>query len=311
MEFRELTNILTIAEEGSLSKAAEKLFVSQSSLSQFLKTYETAIGCSLFVRTSAGMRPTEAGERVLEAARQILTIGDNLQNELWDIAHLSTGKITLGLTPFRGSFVLPAILPVFYQHYPKITVQTVEAKTQELEELLLRGAIDVALLTYPLINKKLPTEPAYEEEVYLAIQKDNPILKKAILDKTTGRIFLHFKDVLEEPFIFLTKGQRLFQLAEDQFEQYGCKPNIIQKTQNPETSLRLAEKGLGIAFMAASYIHPVYNGNYHLAYLSVGEEGLYRKLVFAFPPNAYRSKAAMAFAKMAVEILKPGPIPPR
>ncbi len=118
MEFRELTNILTIAEEGSLSKAAEKLFVSQSSLSQFLKSYEAAIGCSLFVRTSTGMRPTEAGERVLEAAHQIVAIGNNLQNELWDIANLSTGKVSLGLTPFRGSFVLPDILPAFYAKYP-------------------------------------------------------------------------------------------------------------------------------------------------------------------------------------------------
>ena len=58
MEFRELTNILTIAEEGSLSKAAEKLFVSQSSLSQFLKSYEAAIGCSLFVRTSTAVSYT-------------------------------------------------------------------------------------------------------------------------------------------------------------------------------------------------------------------------------------------------------------
>ena len=238
MEFRELTNILTIAEEGSLSKAAEKLFVSQSSLSQFLKSYEAAIGCSLFVRTSTGMRPTEAGERVLEAAHQIVAIGNNLQNELWDIANLSTGKVSLGLTPFRGSFVLPDILPAFYAKYPQITIHTVEANTQTLEDYLLRQVIDVALLTYPLINKKLPTEDAYEEEVYLAVNRESPVLKRAMRDEETGRSYINFEDVMDEPFILLSKGQRLFTLAESQFEKYGCKPHVIQKTQNPETSIR-------------------------------------------------------------------------
>ena len=91
-----------------------------------------------------------------------------------------------------------------------------------------------------------------------------------------------------------------------QFEKYGCKPHVIQKTQNPETSIRLAEQGLGLAFMAGSYIHPVYNGSYKLSYLSIGREGLYRKLVFAFPPNTYRSKATMAFVEMASRLLAPG-----
>lgn len=306
MEFRELTNILTIAEEGSLSKAAEKLFVSQSSLSQFLKSYEASIGCSLFVRTSTGMRPTEAGERVLEAAHQIVAIGNNLQNELWDIANLSTGKVSLGLTPFRGSFVLPDILPAFYARYPQITIHTVEANTQTLEDHLLRGIIDVALLTYPLINKKLPTEDAYEEEVYLAVNKDSHVLELAKYDTETGRTYVDFEDVMHEPFILLSKGQRLFTLAESQFDQYGCKPHVIQKTQNPETSIRLAEQGLGLAFMAGSYIHPIYNGSYKLSYLSIGREGLHRKLVFAFPPNTYRSKATMAFVEMASRLLAPG-----
>gem|GEM_PF-656696 len=216
MEFRELTNILTIAEEGSLSKAAEKLFVSQSSLSQFLKSYEAAIGCSLFVRTSTGMRPTEAGERVLEAAHQIVAIGNNLQNELWDIANLSTGKVSLGLTPFRGSFVLPDILPAFYAKYPQITIHTVEANTQTLEDYLLRQVIDVALLTYPLITKKLPTEDAYEEEVYLAVNRESPVLKRAMRDEETGRSYINFEDVMDEPFILLSKGQRLVTLAGNQ-----------------------------------------------------------------------------------------------
>ena len=125
-------------------------------------------------------------------------------------------------------------------------------------------------------------------------------------DEETGRSYIYFEDVMDEPFILLSKGQRLFTLAESQFEKYGCKPHVIQKTQNPETSIRLAEQGLGLAFMAGSYIHPVYNGSYKLSYLSIGREGLYRKLVFAFPPNTYRSKATMAFVEMASRLLAPG-----
>ena len=73
-----------------------------------------------------------------------------------------------------------------------------EANTQTLEDYLLRQVIDVALLTYPLITKKLPTEDAYEEEVYLAVNRESPVLKRAMRDEETGRSYINFEDVMDE-----------------------------------------------------------------------------------------------------------------
>lgn len=99
MNLKELNYIVTIADEGSISRAAEKLYMAQSSLSQFLQLYEAELGAPLFMRTSRGVRPTASGSVFLNHARQILLQYHRAQSELWDIEELSGGRIELGIRP--------------------------------------------------------------------------------------------------------------------------------------------------------------------------------------------------------------------
>lgn len=102
MNLKELNYIVTIADEGSISRAAEKLYMAQSSLSQFLQLYEAELGAPLFMRTSRGVRPTASGSVFLNHARQILLQYHRAQSELWDIEELSGGRIELGISTFRA-----------------------------------------------------------------------------------------------------------------------------------------------------------------------------------------------------------------
>ena len=124
MEFRELTNILTIAEEGSLSKAAEKLFVSQSSLSQFLTKLEQEIGSPLFFRAKGELTLTPAGKLYVEAAKKVIQI----QKELYqNIASLDKrGHISVGVTSNFGLRMLSEIIPQFKALYPEVTIEISE-----------------------------------------------------------------------------------------------------------------------------------------------------------------------------------------
>ena len=150
MLLKEFIYIIAIAEEGSISRAAERLFMAQSSLSEFLKQYEGELGAKLFVRTSTGMRPTASGRLLVEQGQQLLSHYKRIQDQISDIENLKSGRLELGISAFRGTYLLPAVLRRFKQLYPGITVNIHEENSVELEQKLLDGTLDMALVALPM-----------------------------------------------------------------------------------------------------------------------------------------------------------------
>ena len=123
MNFKQATYIRTIVQEGSISAAARKLFISQPSLSQMVRQAESEYGVQLFDRSVSPLRLTFAGERYLEAANQILTVNERMENELREIREENSGLLRLGISVQRGLQVLPVAMPWFSMQYPKVTVK--------------------------------------------------------------------------------------------------------------------------------------------------------------------------------------------
>ena len=120
MTSKELLYIKTVAEEGSISIAAKKLYMSQPSLSQSLKRIETNLSSELFIRKSGGLKLTLAGEKYYKAASKILKIYENMQMEISDINNLKMGKLSLGITGHLGRLILPDVISNFKKDYPDI-----------------------------------------------------------------------------------------------------------------------------------------------------------------------------------------------
>ena len=107
MELKELEYIVAVAEAGSISRAAEGLYLAQSSLSQFLSRCEVELGVRLFLRTAGGARLTPSGEAYVRAARQMLRQYRRLKGELRELNRPGGGRIDFGISSFRGSYLLP------------------------------------------------------------------------------------------------------------------------------------------------------------------------------------------------------------
>ena len=120
MEMKELAYFIAIAEERSISKAAERLFMAQSSLSQFLSILENNVGSKLFVRTSRGVRLTQEGELMLQYAYKTLSEYRSVQNEIKDMKQLKSGRVIMGVSSFRGSYLLPPVLNAFRLEHPDV-----------------------------------------------------------------------------------------------------------------------------------------------------------------------------------------------
>ena len=148
MELKELEYIVAVAEERSISKAADRLYLAQSSLSQFVSRYEAELGVKLFKRTSGGVRPTTAGELFLRNARQMLLQYHQVRQQLTDLDAPMEGRIHFGISTFRGSYLFPKAMHLFRQEAPTVDVILHEHDSIYLQRKIAAGELDLALAAY-------------------------------------------------------------------------------------------------------------------------------------------------------------------
>ena len=144
MDTRYLTYILTIAEEKNMTKAAKKLYVSQSSLSQYLTKLEQEIGTPLFFRTRGELVLTPAGRLYAEAAKKVIRIKRQLYRDMAGLEN--RGHITIGVTSQFGLQVLTQVIPRFKADYPDYRIEITEQSLPSSTRMLLEESLDLGLL---------------------------------------------------------------------------------------------------------------------------------------------------------------------
>ena len=254
MDRKEIEYVLTIAQEKTLSKAADRLCVSQPALSRFLQKLEGEIGLPLFERRKRQLIPTFAGEMYLNTARKVLQLQQSLELELQQLQEVTFSKLSIGITPGRGHTVLPRILPEFQKNFPDSKLDIHEDNVENLERSLMDGSIDVAFFT--LANKAMLSQAhfSYErispEEIVLCTPKHG---RYDLLGKDVpGRSYpwIDLTQLEKESFILLKKTMRLGQLASDILERNGLYPKIVEMS-TIDTALCLVAQEYGVAFASS------------------------------------------------------------
>ena len=250
MTSRELEYIKTVADEKSISAAARKLYIAQPSLSQSLQRIEENLDAHLFNRTPSGLTLTYAGKRCYQMACQVLKIYSDFETEISDIKQLKSGRIVMGTTNHLGTVILPKILPEFKTNSPSIELDIREDNTGKLEEQVLTGAMDFALLHAP----KLAPNPLLDYEFL----SENPLCDRtgpgASIDpeskRKTGLSIpgLRCAFIKNEPLILLHPQQRIRHVSDAILEKARITPNIVLILKNYETAQHLAGQGIGITF---------------------------------------------------------------
>ena len=133
MTSRELLYVKTIADEKSITKAAQKLYLTQPSLSHCVASIEKQLGTRLFRRTSGGLVLTYAGEKYYRMACEVLRVYAAFESEISEESELERGRVTLGITNYLACDLLPRMLPRFHREHPGIELRVIEETTDELE----------------------------------------------------------------------------------------------------------------------------------------------------------------------------------
>lgn len=175
MNLKQIKYVITLADIGSFSEAAELLGISQPSLSQYIKKIETELGTELFERASGKVRLTDAGNVYLKTGKQMLRLQQNMENKLKDISEYKEGTILIGASPFRSITIMPPVTKKFQEKYPDIKLVIEELATKELQEAAERNEFDLCLTTLPVDESKLMYDVILEEEVGIAVTKGSEL----------------------------------------------------------------------------------------------------------------------------------------
>lgn len=257
MDFVRYSYIVAVAELGSISKAAERCFISQPALTRSINKIEEELGVRLFDRSTSPLRLTYAGERYVAGIKNILTMKYQLDREMEDISALKKGRLTVGIPNTYGPLWLPQVLPVYLQKYPGVNVRIVEGISGELEESLIKERIDLlAVGSLPITLPGIEYEEIAREQLMLVFPSDHPLFGGASYDRDDGMLhFIEAPPLDGQPYVSTLPNQGLYKAAKQMFESFGIKPKVIVETANSSTALYLASEGLGFTIASASSYH--------------------------------------------------------
>lgn len=262
MNFNELEYIRTIASEQSISKASQKLGISQPALSRCLINLERNLNVKLFEKINSKYISTAAGQLYLEFADNVLRRKDVFDSELRDLIKFDSGKISFGITPGRSKSLTPIVLPEFQKHFPNIKIQLFEENVEVLENMLNKGLLDVAYFTVdPKVfkeNQKIRFEFLHKEEIILTVKKGTHLLQPAQLKYGFSYPWIDIGQFANRKFLSLKKNTRLGQVIPHILQENKINPSIVELT-NIYTALELAMNGYGICLCSSLRIYDYNN----------------------------------------------------
>ena len=300
MELKELEYIVAVAEEGSISRAAEKLYLAQSSLSQYLSRYESELGVKLFRRTAGGVRTTAAGDLFLRSARQMLLQYHQMRQQLTDLDAPMEGRIHFGISTFRGSYLFPKAMHLFRQEAPTVDVILHEHDSIVLQRKIAAGELDLALVAFREDQWAQQGKFLMKDEVLLVANRDHPVMEY-VREGGGGpdRPWVELSEIAHLDFLLSSRSAMLGNIAQSMFDELGIQPRFVCGTQTASMSAALARRGVGIAFTYRSCVEE----SRDVVYLSIGKNRCYVNLALIYPQEGYRSRAIRAFESALCRVL--------
>ena len=246
MNMKQLKYVLVLAKEGSFSRAAEALAISQPSLSQYVKKIENEIGLELFDRTNGDVRLTDAGRVYIEAGRKILDLEHQMEVSFSDLAALKTGSLIVGAAPYRTAGMMPEIASAFKKIHPGMHLVIREGTTSELAEGMEHGEYDLCLTLLPLDGRIFEWEKVAEEELILAVPASFPPFPA---EHVPGRKYPAVSaEVLNgRELVMLTEAQYMQKLLLDLAADCGMTLQTAAVVKSLGAQIAMVRAGVGMA----------------------------------------------------------------
>jgi DNA-binding transcriptional LysR family regulator len=282
MELHQLAYLVAVADEGSFTRAAEKLLVSQPGVSAQIRRLERELGEELLDRSDRTVRPTAVGAAVLPYARAALAAVDGARIAVSELTGLLRGRAAVG-TVTSPNVDMAGLLAAFHDKHPMVEIALSAGDTDHLAVGLMTGQLDAAILS---------TGAAAPDGLHVQVIVDQPIVAAVSRrHELASRTVVALADLAGQPLISLARGSGLRARLDEAWTAAGMSPRVAFEASSPEAVADLAANGLGVAFLPGPFAEFRKD---RLAVLQIDPPGLRGRLVLAWRASGPPSPAGRA-----------------
>lgn len=288
MELLQLQYFRTVARMEHMTKAAQDLRIAQPALSKTIARLEKDVGVPLFDRHGRQIRLNTFGKAFLVKVEAALTLLEEGQKEVSDLAGLEYGSIHLATSTLDR---LSETLSSFLTLHPNVNFRITQASMEEMAHLLEVGEVDICFTPLPMERPDFSVSSVLNEDVYLAVPPTH---------RLAGLHSIRLNEVADEPFIGYKEGFPFQQMNDDFFRKVGISPNYVCRVDEPAAISNLVRAGLGVA-LVGNCGGP--NSPLHL--LSIEYPVCQRHFQIVWHNKRYLSMAARKFRDFVIKYFAP------
>jgi DNA-binding transcriptional LysR family regulator len=240
----QVEGFLEVARRGSVSRAAETLFITQPTLTARLHALERELGTPLFLRTPHGMRLTDAGRAWVPFAERALRALVDGREALDQVMSASAGHLMIAAAPAVSTYLLPELLERFVAEHPRVEVSVRTGHSEDVVELVLRDEVQIGL-GRAIRHADLELRPFHTEELVLVCAPDHPF---------TSRSDVAMVDVAAQKLIMFDRTSSYYEITQGAFVSAGMKLRGVMELDSIEAAKKMVERGLGVALLPGSAI---------------------------------------------------------
>ena len=295
--------MLTIAEEKSITRAAEKLFITQPALSQRIKHVRKELGIELFINDKNGIHLTSDGHCFARYARKILQEEENMKRELQELHNLEKGSLSIGVPQMSNSKYFKRLVSTFHTMYPQVKLNIMEFPSSELKKLLLNGKIDLGIF-HMSYQKALENEYHYEvifHDRLIFLPGSGSSLKKYFFNKISFEIpYIKPQILVQEPLALPESNTETYALLYNILQSADAKPIVNHWSRSYSALSSFADMGLCNTVFLQSFLgSEIGIGDY--SFIDTGERDNIPTVV-AYVSNRYVPRTMGHFIALAKEI---------
>ncbi len=295
ISFKQLSYALAAAETLHFKKASEKCNISQSALSTALNELEKQLGLKIFERNNKQVFITPAGKKIIHQARQILLQVDTLEHFAETHKDPLSFPLSIGIIPTIAPFIIPKLLPILKQDFPKAKLNIEENQSHVLVDMVKNGELDTAILALPFPTTGLLTLKFWEEDFFWITLKGNKYSQQKEINsheiKQCNLLLLKEGHCLKDHIISVCN------MLDKSSKQEFCATSI-------NTLIQMVAGDLGSTLVPAMAVEQLTSQHKSLSVIHLDEPGPHRELVFIFRPNFTRTSSIEALVEVCKKALE-------
>lgn len=292
MDLKALRYFVEVVRQKNFTRAAELLHVTQPTLSKMIRQLEDEMQSDLLVRGSKAVWPTDIGQILFRRGSEILDQVRSVKDEIAEVKGLVRGELKLGLAPMLSAALFPAILKMFRQRHPNISLTFIEAGSKRMAQAVLGGEVEIGMIVEPVDRELFEACPIFSGELVLVVPANSP---------WAGRDRIAPRELTEENFLMPTDDFVLPHMIRAYCRGAGFTPKEVGHSGQWEILQTMIETGIGVAILPRVVCHLLDPAQ--VVPVRLADPAPTIDLSLAWRRNGYPSFAARAWTEISCEAL--------